>query len=112
MYCSLFKVRYRTDLYEWGKGWLDKDKAKRWRLFLIDFKNEHWRVIYPEFIGDSFRLASVYSSVYLHPMIGLLTLHDEKEVEQIRGILTSLCKAAGGTLTQFSVQEINYELEI
>lgn len=109
---TLYKVRYRTDLYEWGKGWLDNDKAARWHKFLDEFKNVHWRVIRPESSGDCHRIASVYSVVYLHPMSGLLTLHDVVEVDQIKKILTELCKASGGKLTHFMVQEVEYELKV
>ena len=109
---TLYKVRYRTDLYEWGKGWLDNDKSARWHKFLDEFKNVHWHVIRPESSGYCERLASVYSCVYLHPMSGLLTLHDDKEVAQIKKILTELCEASGGKLTHFMVQEVEYELKV
>ena len=109
---SLFKVRYRTDLYEWGKGWLSMESKSRWDKWLDDFVDYGWSVIKPKSSGDCYRLASVYSLVYLHPMSELVTLYDDREVERRRKFLTNLCAAAGGTLKHYAVQEVKYELEV
>ena len=109
---TLYKVRYRTDLYEWDKGWLDHTCCVRWHKFFETFENRYWHLIKPQGYGDCERLASVYSCVYLHPMSGLLTLHDDKEVDQIKKILTELCEASGGKLAHFMVQEVEYELKV
>lgn len=109
---SLFKVRYRTDLYEWGKGWLSMESKNRWDKWLEDFVDYGWSVIKPKSSGDCYRIASVYSLVYLHPMSGLVTLENEKEVERLRVFLTNLCAAAGGTLKHYAAQEVKYELEV
>ena len=108
---TLYKVRYRTDLYEWGKGWLDNDKAARWHKFLDEFDDFRWTVIKPRLFGDCFRIASTCSCCYLHPMSGLLTLHDESEVSQVRDIITNAVKRCGGRV-DFREQRIQFKLEV
>ena len=109
---SIFKLRYTTlGLYEWGKGYVSNDVADKWREFFDEFDDYRWTVIKPGFFGDCFRIASVRSCCYLHPMSGLLTLHDESEVSQVREIITNAVKRCGGRV-DFSEQKVAFKLEI
>lgn len=109
---SIYRLRWRTDLYEWGKGYVSADAVKKWREFMENWKPTLcWVMIKPESSGECYRIASLRSSVYLHPMSGLVTLEDESEVEWLTAFLKDAAKAAGGNCEVF-VQRIQYELEI
>ena len=108
---SIFKLRYTTHgLYEWGKGYVNNDVAAEWRKFFDEFDDCRWTVIRPESSGDSFRIAYTHSCCYLHPMSGLLTLYDEKEVHQVREIITNAVKRCGGRV-DFREQKVAFILE-
>ena len=109
---SIFKLRYITHgLYEWGEGYVSSDVAAKWRKFFDEFDDCRWTVIRPVLIGECFRIASTHSCCYLHPMSGLLTLDNEKEVGQVREIITNAVKRCGGSV-DFSEQKVSFELEV
>ena len=109
---SIFKLRYTTHgLYEWGKGYVNNDVAAKWRKFFDEFDDFRWTVIRPNSSGDCFRIASTYSCCYLHPMGGLLTLDNEKEVHQVREIITNAVKRCGGRV-DFHEQRIQFKPEV
>ena len=109
---SIFKLRYITHgLYEWGRGYISNDVAAKWHKFLDEFDDFRWTVIKPRLFGDCFRIASTCSCCYLHPMSGLLTLHDESEVSQVRDIITNAVKRCGGRV-DFREQKIQFKLEV
>ena len=109
---SIFKLRYITHgLYEWGKGYVSSDVADKWCGFFDEFDNCRWTVIKPELIGECFRIASTSSCCYLHPMSGLLTIKSEKEVRQVREIITNAVKRCGGSV-DFREQKIQFKLEV
>ena len=109
---SIFKLRYITHgLYEWGKGYVSNDVAAEWRRFFDEFDDCRWTVIKPGSSGESFRIASTSSCCYLHPMSGLLTLDNEKEVRQVREIITNAVKRCGGRV-DFREQRIQFKLEV
>ena len=109
---SIFKLRYITHgLYEWGKGYVSNDVDAELSRFFDEFDDCRWTVIKPKSIGDCFRIASTCSCCYLHPMSGLLTLRDEREVGQVREIITNAVKRCGGRV-DFREQKIQFKLEI
>ena len=109
---SIFKLRYITHgLYEWGGGYVSSDVADKWREFFGEFDDCRWTVIKPGSSGESFRIASVHSCCYLHPMSGLLTLKDEREVSQVREIITNAVKRCGGSV-DFCEQKVPFKLEV
>ena len=109
---SIFRLRYITHgLYEWGKGYVSNDVADKWREFFAEFDDFRWTVIKPVSIGECFRIASTCSCCYLHPMSGLLTLRDEREVGQVREIITNAVKRCGGRV-EFRAQRIQFKLEV
>ena len=109
---SIFKLRYITHgLYEWGKGYVNNDVAAKWHKFFDEFADYGWSIIKPESSGDCFRIASTYSCCYLHPMSGLLTLDNEKEVHQVREIITNAVKRCGGSV-DFREQRIQFKLKV
>ena len=109
---SIWKLRYTTHgLYEWGKGYVSNDVADKWRKFFGELADYGWTVIKPWSSGECFRIASTYSCCYLHPMSGLLTLHDESEVSQVRDIITNAVKRCGGNV-DFREQKVTFKLEI
>ena len=109
---SIFKLRYTTNgLYEWGGGYVSNDVAAKWREFFDEFDDFRWTVIKPESIGECFRIASTRSCCYLHPMSGLLTLDNEKEVRQVREIIANAVKCCGGRV-DFREQKIQFKLEV
>ena len=109
---SIFKLRYITHgLYEWGRGYVSGDAAAEWRKFFDEFDDCMWTVIKPRLSCEGFRIASTYSCCYLHPMIGLLTLDNEKEVRQVREIITNAVKCCGCRV-DFSEQKIQFKLEV
>lgn len=115
MESNMFLMRYRTDMYEWGKGWLDRGKCKRWDDYLnglVEKGHDHpWTVVGRNSSGDCFRAYSVYSIAYLHPMDGLVYLHNEDEVESFTEFMKRLVWYCGGNVS-FKVQNIKYELEV
>lgn len=109
---SIFKLRYITHgLYEWGKGFVSNDVAAEWRKFFDEFDDFRWTVIKPQLFGDCFRIASTCSCCYLHPMSGILTLGNEREVSQVRCIITNAVKRCGGSV-DFIEQKIQFKLEV
>ena len=109
---SIFKLRYTTHgLYEWGKGYVNNDIADKWHKFFDEFDDCRWTVIKPQLFGDCFRIASTRSCCYLHPMSGLLTLHNEKEVYQVMEIITNAVKRCGGCV-DFREQKVTFKLEV
>ena len=109
---SIFKLRYITHgLYEWGNGYVSSDVVYKWRKFFDEFDDCRWTVIKPGSSGESFRIASTSSCCYLHPMSGLLTLDNEKEVSQVREIITNAVKRCGGSI-DFREQRIQFKLEV
>ena len=109
---SIWKLRYTTrGLYEWGKGYVNNDVAAKWHKFFDELDDCRWTIIKPRLFGECFRIASTYSCCYLHPMSGLLTLNNEKEVHQVREIITNAVKSCGGRV-DFREQKIQFELEI
>ena len=109
---SIFKLRYITHgLYEWGKGYVSSDVAAKWSRFFDEFDDCRWSVIKPRSSFECFRIASTYSCCYLHPMSGLLALDNEKEVRQVREIITNAVKRCGGRV-DFSEQKVSFELEV
>ena len=109
---SIFKLRYITHgLYEWGSGYVSSDVAAKWRKFFDEFDDFRWTVIRPGSNGECFRIASTCSCCYLHPMSGLLTLHDESEVSQVRDIITNAVKRCVGNV-DFRGQKVTFKLEI
>ena len=109
---SIFNLRYITHgLYEWGKGYVSSDVAAKWHKFFDEFADYGWTVIKPESIGECFRIASTRSCCYLHPMSGLLTLDNEKEVHQVKEIITNAVKRCGGRV-DFSEQKVLFKLKI
>ena len=109
---SIFKLRYTTHgLYEWGKGYVSNDVAAEWRKFFDEFDDSRWTVIKPGSSGECFRIASTCSCCYLHPMSGLLTLDDEREVSQVRDIITNAVKRCGGRV-EFREQKVAFILEV
>lgn len=109
---SIFKLRYITHgLYEWGKGYVNNDVAAKWRKFFDEFSDYRWSVIKPVSSGECFRIASTYSCCYLHPMSGLLTLDNEREVSHVREIITNAVKRCGGRV-EFREQEVSFKLEV
>ena len=109
---SIFKLRYITHgLYEWGRGYVSNDVADKWRGFFDEFDDCMWTVIKPRISCECFRIASVYSCCYLHPMSGLLTLNSEKEVHQVREIITNAVKRCGGRV-DFREQKVSFKLEV
>ena len=109
---SIFKLRYTTHgIYEWGKGYVNNDIAAKWRKFFDEFADYGWSVIKPESSGDCFRIASIHSCCYLHPMSGLLTLDNEKEVHQVKEIITNAVKQCGGRV-DFREQRIQFKLKV
>lgn len=109
---SIFKLRYTTHgIYEWGKGYVNNDIAAKWRKFFDEFADYGWSVIKPESSGDCFRIASIYSCCYLHPMSGLLTLNDKKEVDRVKAFIANVVKSCGGHV-DFREQEVSFELEV
>ena len=109
---SIFKLRYITHgLYEWGGGYVSNDVAAKWRKFFGEFDDYGWTVIKPKSSGHSFRIASTCSCCYLHPMSGILTLKNEREVSQVREIITNAVKRCGGSV-DFREQKIQFKLEV
>ena len=109
---SIFKLRYIThDLYEWGKGYVSNDIADKWRKFFDEFDDCRWTVIKPDSSGDCFRIASTYSCCYLHPMGGLLTLHNKNEVDRVKVFITNAVKRCGGSV-DFREQKIQFKREV
>ena len=109
---SIFKLRYITHgLYEWGGGYVSNDIANKWHKFFDEFADYGWSVIKPGSSGECFRIASVYSCCYLHPMSGLLTLDNEREVSQVKEIITNAVKCCGGRV-DFREQRIQFKLEV
>ena len=109
---SIFKLRYITHgLYEWGTGYVSNDVAAELRKFFDEFDDCRWTVIKPGSSGECFRIASTHSCCYLHPMSGLLTLDNEKEVGQVREIITNAVKRCGGCV-DFCEQKVSFELEV
>ena len=109
---SIFKVRYTTHgLYEWGGGYVSNDVAAEWRKFFDEFDDSRWTVIKPGSSGECFRIASTCSCCYLHPMGGLLTICDEKEVHQVMDIITNAVKRCGGRV-DFREQKVSFKLKI
>ena len=109
---SIFKLRYITHgLYEWGKGYVSNDVAAEWRKFFDEFDDYGWTVIKPGSSGDCFRIASVYSCCYLHPMGGLLTLHSKNEVDRVKMFIANAVKSCGGRV-DFREQEVSFKLEV
>ena len=109
---SIFKLRYITHgLYEWGGGYVSNDVAAEWRKFFDEFDDCRWTVIKPKSIGESFSIASTSSCCYLHPMSGLLTLDNKKEVNQVREIITNAVKRCGGRV-DFREQEVSFKPEV
>ena len=109
---SIFKLRYITHgLYEWGKGCVSSDVAAKWRKFFDEFDDCRWSVIKPRASFACFRIASTCSCCYLHPMSGLLTLDNEKEVRQVREIITNAVKRCGGSV-DFREQKVSFKLEV
>ena len=109
---QIFKLRYTTrSLYEWGKGYVSNDVATKWCKFFNEFADCRWTVIKPGSSGECFRIASVYSCCYLHPMSGLLTLDNEREVSQVKEIITNAVKFCGGRV-DFREQKMTFKLEV
>jgi len=111
---SFYMVRYRTDMYEWGRGWLSGSQAGKWQAWLDEQSTKwHYRfnIILPKNTWGCHQLYTVYSIVYLHPMSSLVRLHNEKEVAEFKKMLTDLCEFCGGKV-EFNVQKVNYELEV
>ena len=109
---SIFKLRYITHgLYEWGGGYVSNDIADKWRKFFDEFDDCRWTVIKPKSVGEGFRIASTSSCCYLHPMSGLLTLKNEREVSQVREIITNAVKRCGGSV-DFREQKVSFKLEV
>lgn len=108
---SLQVLRYETDLYEWGRGWKSTEQAEKWDKHLRGYHNFGWTVIPPTSSGECFRIAGIYSCIYLHPMSGLLTLNDESELGEVKKIIQEAVEAAGGTV-RFRSQKVNYTLTI
>ena len=109
---SIFKLRYITHgLYEWGKGYVSNDIADRWHKFFDEFDDCRCTVIKPDSSVYCFRIASTYSCCYLHPMGGLLTLDNEKEVHQVREIITNAVKRCGGSV-DFREQRVQFKLKV
>ena len=109
---SIFKLRYITHgLYEWGKGYVSSDVAAKWRKFFDEFDDCRWTVIKPRSIGECFRIASTRSCCYLHPMSGILTINNEREVSQVREIITNAVKRCGGRV-DFREQKVSFKLEV
>ena len=109
---SIFKLRYITHgLYEWGKGYVNNDVAAKWRKFFNEFDDCRWTVIKPNSSGDCFRIASTYSCCYLHPMGGLLTLHNKNEVDRVKVFITNAVKRCGGHV-DFREQRVSFKLEV
>ena len=109
---SIFKLRYITHgLYEWGKGYVSSDVADKWRKFFDEFDDCRWTVIKPRLIGECFRIASTRSCCYLHPMSGILTINNEREVSQVREIITNAVKRCGGRV-DFREQKVSFELGV
>lgn len=109
---SIFKLRYTTHgLYEWGRGFVSNDIADKWYKFFDEFDDFRWTIVNSKFLADCFRIASTYSCCYLHPMSGLLTLDNEREVSQVREIVTNAVKRCGGRV-DFREQKIQFKLEI
>ena len=112
MFDSIFKLRYIThDLYEWGKGYVSNDIADKWRKFFDEFDDYGWSVIKPASTGECFRIVSTCSCCYLHPMGGLLTLDNEKEVHQVMKIITNAVKCCGGRV-KFYEQKVSFKLKV
>ena len=109
---SIWKLRYTTHgLYEWGKGYVCNDVAAEWRKFFDEFDDCRWTVIKPGSSGECFRIASTCSCCYLHPMSGLLTICNEKEVHQVSEIIANAVKRCGGRV-DFRCQKVSFELEV
>lgn len=109
---SIWKLRYITHgLYEWGKGYVNNDVAAKWHKFFDEFADYGWDVIKPKSSGDCFRIASVYSCCYLHPMSGLLTLNNKKEVDRVKVFIANAVKSCGGRV-DFREQEVSFKLEV
>ena len=109
---SIFKLRYTTHgLYEWGNGYVCNDVAAEWRKFFDEFDDCRWTVIKPGSSGECFRIASTCSCCYLHPMGGLLTLDNEREVSQVRDIITNAVKRCGGRV-DFREQKVSLKLKV
>ena len=52
---SIYRLRWRTDLYEWGKGYVSADAVKKWREFMENWKPTLcWVMIKPESSGRWF----------------------------------------------------------
>ena len=109
---SIFKLRYITHgLYEWGSGYVSSDVAAKWRKFFDEFDDYGWTVIKPKSSGHSFRITSTCSCCYLHPMSGILTLKNEREVSQVREIITNAVKRCGVSV-DFSEQKVLFKLKV
>ena len=109
---SIWKLRYTTrGIYEWGKGYVSNDVAAEWCKFFNEFADCRWSVIKPESSGACFRIASTNSCCYLHPMSGLLTLDNEREVSHVREIIMNAVKRCGGHV-DFREQRIQFKLEV
>ena len=109
---SIFKLRYITHgLYEWGSGYVSSDVAAKWRKFFDEFTDYGWTVIKPKSSGESFRIASTSSCCYLHPMSGLLTLHNKNEVDRVKVFISNAVKSCGGRV-DFREQKVSFKLEV
>lgn len=112
---TFFMVRYRTNMYLWGRGWLSNRQAELWDAYLKRYaeSGEHypWGIIMPRNRWSCAQLYSVYSIVYLHPMSGLVRLHDEKEVDAFKEFMLVLCNYCMGEV-EFKVQEVSFNLEV
>ena len=109
---SIFKLRYTTHgIYEWGRGYVNNDVADKWRKFFDEFDDCRWTVIRPVSSGECFRIASIYSCCYLHPMSGLLTLNDKKEVDRVKAFIANAVKSCGGHV-DFREQEVSFKLDV
>lgn len=109
---EIWKLRYTTHgLYEWGEGYVSNDVAEKWHKFFDEFDDYGWTIIKPKSSGDCFRIASIYSCCYLHPMGGLMTLYSKHEVDRVKTFITNAVKHCGGCV-EFHEQEVSFELEV
>lgn len=109
---EIWKLRYITHgLYEWCKGFVSYDIADKWREFFDEFDDCRWTIIKSGPSGECFRIASTRSCCYLHPMSGLLTLDNEREVSQVREIITNAVKRCGGRV-DFREQKVSFKLKV
>ena len=116
-----------SGLYEWGKGWLSGDIAKKWNEYFHALNSSgdrcFWKYVGRDAIwGECQHLVSTGGSIYLHPLqcnyVGSSSVDSYRfdagkrvevfpEIEELREILIGAAKACGGQVEFSDVSTAN-----